>query len=522
MNIGERIYELRKSKGLSQEDLAEQLGVSRQSVSKWETGAVVPDTENALKMSKIFGVTIDFLLTGQYNDAGLDSGKVTYTEVKTSRESEASKMKNNKFSAKKTVAIILAICLAIAVILPLPFGGYKKLWARMTEDPIQYTYVLVHGMGGWGESAGMNSVAPYWGSSAGSISSYLRSQGYQVEEATVGPFSSAWDRACELYAQLMGTTVDYGEAHSKEHGHERFGRVYTAPLVENWGTETDGGQMRKINLIGHSFGGNTIRLMTSLLEYGNEAEQVASPEDCSPLFKGGNGEFVNSVTTLCSPHNGSTLFYVVDKGRLVETALNVLFATGGVGNLHNSSLIDFQLEHFGIQSGNEDTISLVNGDFSNGKDNAFYDLSPEGAKGLNENIELVDSVYYFSYAYSTTEKSPLSNNHIPIKSTLAVLMPIATLIGRYTNTSSSATVTIDDSWRENDGLVNVVSARYPIGDNYVDYSAELEELERGCWYVFPTLEGDHGDVIGMNGKTAETQKFYTDQITLIDSLPRIR
>ncbi len=522
MNIGERIYELRKSKELSQEDLAERLGVSRQSVSKWETGAVVPDTENALKMSKIFGVTTDFLLTGQYNDTGLDSGKVTYTESKASQESEVSNMKNDRFSAKKTIAVILAICLALALIIPAATGGYKKLWARMTEEPIQYTYVLVHGMGGWGESAGMNNVATYWGSTTGSISAYLRSQGYQVEEATVGPFSSAWDRACELYAQLMGMTVDYGEAHSKEHGHQRYGRTYTTPLVENWGIKTEGGQMRKINLVGHSFGGNTIRLLTSLLEYGSEAERTASPDDYSPLFEGGKGELVNSVTTLCSPHNGSTLFYVVDKGRLVETALNVLFATGGIGDVYNSSLIDFQLEHFGIQSGNENTISLVNGDFSNGKDNAFYDLSPDGAKELNENIKLVDSVYYFSYAYSTTEKSPLSNNHIPIKSTMVVLMPIATLIGRYTNTSSTATVTIDDSWRENDGLVNVVSARYPTGDKYVDYTAELEELERGCWYVFPTLEGDHGAVIGMNGKTAETQKFYTDQITLIDNLPRIR
>ena len=41
---------------------------------------------------------------------------------------------------------------------------------------------------------------------------------------------------------------------------------------------------------------------------------------------------------------------VVDRGNLVETALNVLFATGGIGNMYNSSLVDFQLEHFGIKS----------------------------------------------------------------------------------------------------------------------------------------------------------------------------
>ena len=427
-------------------------------------------------------------------------------------------MKNKKI-AKKILATKLAICLLVVAIIPL--GGCTGIVARFTEDPVQYTYVLVHGMGGWGESAKLNEITPYWGSTTGGLSAYLRSQGHLVEEVSVGPFSSAWDRACELYAQLTGTTVDYGEAHSKAHGHERYGREYITPLVEEWGTKTEGGQTHKINLIGHSFGGNTVRLFTSLLEYGNEAEIQASPDDCSPLFTGGKGEFVNSVTTLCSPHNGSTLFYVVDRGVLVETALNVLFATGGIGSIYDSKLVDFQLDHFGIKSGTENTISFVNADFSKGKDNAFYDLSPDGAVELNKTIKTVEDVYYFSFAYTTTQKSPFSSHHIPISSTMAVLMPTATLIGRYTNTSGTATIKIDESWLPNDGLVNVVSAQYPTGEEYIDYTGQ-EEVERGCWYVFPTLEGDHGAVIGMTGKTEETRKFYTDHIALIDSLPRIR
>ena len=259
-----------------------------------------------------------------------------------------------------------------------------------------------------------------------------------------------------------------------------------------------------------------------LLRGERKAEMNATPDDCSPLFEGGKGEYVNSVTTLCSPHNGSTLFYVVDKGKLIETALSVLFATGGISNFYNSSLVDFQLEHFGIQSGEDDTISLVNGDFSNGKDNAFYDLSPDGAKELNESIKLVDSVYYFSYAYNTTKKSPISNHQIPITSTMVVLMPLATLIGRYTDTSASATIKIDESWLPNDGLVNVVSAQFPTGEEHVDYTGDSDKIERGCWYVFPTREGDHGAVIGMEGKTEETKSFFTDHVALIDGLPRIR
>ncbi len=414
---------------------------------------------------------------------------------------------------------LLAICMLATAILPL--SGCQKLIAKFTEEPIQYTYVLVHGMGGWGESAKLNDVTPYWGSTTGGISAYLRSQGHLVQEVSVGPFSSAWDRACELYAQLTGTRVDYGEAHSKTHGHERYGRTYTTPLVEGWGTRTEGGQMRKINLIGHSFGGNTIRLFTSLLEYGSEAEMQASPDNCSPLFTGEKGESVNSVTTLCSPHNGSTLFYVVDYGRLVETALDVLFATGGISKAYGSTLVDFQLDHFGIESGSENTINLVNFNFSEGKDNAFYDLSPHGAAELNKMIKTVDSVYYFSFAYTTTQKSPLSNHQIPTQSTMVVLMPLATLIGRFTDTSETTPVKIDETWLPNDGLVNVVSAQCPSDEIRIDYNGQ-EDVQRGCWYVFPTREGDHGAVIGMNGKTEETRKFYTDHIALIDGLPRIK
>ncbi len=60
--LGNRIVYLRKESHLSQEELAEMLEVSRQSVSKWETGICQPDIENVLKMSQIFEVTVDELL----------------------------------------------------------------------------------------------------------------------------------------------------------------------------------------------------------------------------------------------------------------------------------------------------------------------------------------------------------------------------------------------------------------------------------------------------------------------------
>lgn len=65
MTIEERIQELRKGKGLSQEQLAETLGVSRQAVSKWEGGQSLPEVEKLIAMSNLFEVTIDYILKGE-------------------------------------------------------------------------------------------------------------------------------------------------------------------------------------------------------------------------------------------------------------------------------------------------------------------------------------------------------------------------------------------------------------------------------------------------------------------------
>ena len=62
MKLHEKIYTLRTAKNLSQGDLAEILDVSRQSVSKWETGASIPDLDKLIKMSDLFGVSLDALV----------------------------------------------------------------------------------------------------------------------------------------------------------------------------------------------------------------------------------------------------------------------------------------------------------------------------------------------------------------------------------------------------------------------------------------------------------------------------
>ena len=62
MILADKIIQLRKKAGWSQEELAEQLGVTRQSVSKWEGAQSVPDLEKVLQLSSLFHVTTDYLL----------------------------------------------------------------------------------------------------------------------------------------------------------------------------------------------------------------------------------------------------------------------------------------------------------------------------------------------------------------------------------------------------------------------------------------------------------------------------
>ncbi len=69
MTIGEKIQYMRKKAGLSQEELAEAVGVSRQAVSKWETGEATPEVAKLLLLSRAFGVTADWLISDDGPDA---------------------------------------------------------------------------------------------------------------------------------------------------------------------------------------------------------------------------------------------------------------------------------------------------------------------------------------------------------------------------------------------------------------------------------------------------------------------
>ena len=81
MKLSDKIIKLRKTAGMSQEDLAQKLNVSRQAISRWESGTAMPDANNILQLSKLFGVTTDYLLNDDYqSDADLPKVKAVQND----------------------------------------------------------------------------------------------------------------------------------------------------------------------------------------------------------------------------------------------------------------------------------------------------------------------------------------------------------------------------------------------------------------------------------------------------------
>ena len=96
MKLSDKILSLRKQSGLSQEELAEKLNVSRQAVSRWEVGSAQPDASNVLQLSKLFGVTADYLLNDDYES-----------------DHDVPAVKNTETIANKKIKKIIALCVSI-------------------------------------------------------------------------------------------------------------------------------------------------------------------------------------------------------------------------------------------------------------------------------------------------------------------------------------------------------------------------------------------------------------------------
>lgn len=85
MNIGEKLYELRKEKHLSQEEVAEKLDVTRQTISKWETNQSTPDFDKIKPLCELYGITADELLTGEKKEQEKEEQPMNEQTIKQKR-----------------------------------------------------------------------------------------------------------------------------------------------------------------------------------------------------------------------------------------------------------------------------------------------------------------------------------------------------------------------------------------------------------------------------------------------------
>ena len=394
--------------------------------------------------------------------------------------------------------------------------------ASAEEDPARYPTVFVHGWIGWGSYDGLDRTMPYWGLTTGSIISDLNSRGYDCYAASVGPFSSAWDRACELYAQITGTRTDYGIAHSQKYGHDRYGRDFTGKgLIPNFTWDSN----HKINLVGHSFGGATSRMLIDLL-YDGAPEEVeasrAAGETVSPLFSGGHSGMVYSLTTISAPFNGSTFHY---SSPIAVKVFPELFKTVGTGiDATGTGLYDPMLDQFGIgYDPNKSLMDTLNdvfeSDFMSHNDNAVHDLSIMRTTDLNKTWELRPDIYYFAHYGNKTPADPLAGGVAPAADMIPTMIPFSYEMCKYTGVTDSyyidgygsyertvsvPVVTLDEEWQPNDCIVNVISARCPfylkadgtkVYDAHVDYQEGMT-YPKGKWTIFPAHNLDHIGIIG--------------------------
>lgn len=153
MTLGEKIQQLRKATGISQEQLAEQLGVSRQSVSKWELDDAIPETSKIVLLSELFSISTDELLKNSCSKCETDApGQIGEGRLEKIAASNAA----NRQRAMGFKTIILGLVMLVLELMFLPVFVEFIQYAGMQPMPLVFSctgliilvgvYFLVQGL----------------------------------------------------------------------------------------------------------------------------------------------------------------------------------------------------------------------------------------------------------------------------------------------------------------------------------------------------------------------------------------
>ncbi|MBF0225436.1 MAG: hypothetical protein HQK76_08290 [Desulfobacterales bacterium] len=416
---------------------------------------------------------------------------------------------------------------------------YGFLWDEIDDDTMsvhvfknKYPIVLVHGFAGWGREevslnlgGGITSGIRYWGGLSGDLESEMNNRGFEIFTASVGPITSAWDRACELYSEITGYNVDgkvdYGYVHAANSGgtdgnnttftHKRYANAQflsnsnidsTTKRLKN----TKGhiipaaGPSNPIHIVSHSYGGLTARALAYLLSKGTGgssyyAEEIDDPNDASdqvsPLFTGGKSGTLRSVTAIATPINGTNLTYVVsnllglldDFGVKAISGLTQENVTNALSSVYSLDVDQWQ------PSGIDDALITFDSDSTPCspapaiKDISLWDLSP--CSELNQYATAESDIYYFSVACEETYKDCNNSenrwwseyappwiciwpgaNHATYHGgwMMDVFVYQTDQMGKPDYTTSKG---LTDAWKESDGVVNTISEYKAACDQFI-------------------------------------------------------
>lgn len=389
----------------------------------------------------------------------------------------------------------------------------------------QYPVILMHGAAGWGEQEWITKAAPYFGWFKGNVPKLYRSLGIDAFTPGSGPFTGGWVRSCDLYAQILGGTTDYGKAFSERTGCARYGRTYDKPLIPDWGTLDAEGKRKKICLIGHSYGAPTMRFFLSLLAYGSAEERAVTPEDeLSDLFKGGKADWVHAATTLAGAHNGLSLTQPFDNGLLRPVWGGFCFV---MSLLFDIPLLkhfwDMRLDPYGLTSApGQKMTSLkdkLRGTAILSKEklgSIAYDTCFEGAEELEEKFPIPDNIYYFAYYGNVMVKNGDHFNYVPKKDSFMLSRVFAYASGAVLFPKKGLT----EEWLQCDGLVPVPSANGPKHAKKEPFTT-LDNCKPGIWYQMPVEVKDHHSYEGSGEDPKVYAEFMTQVLSNMENLPTI-
>ncbi len=444
-------------------------------------------------------------------------------------------------ASKKAAGFAAGVALAISGLLAAPSASAAN------NHPI----VLVHGFLGFGPNELQGTGFKYWGG-FNDVAAHMRTYNgsHKVLVAAVGPVSSNWDRAVELYYQIKGGCADYGARHTAKFA--AFGAIQK-PAGKCWAADPNNNPNRyplalhpnwsasnPVHLVAHSQGGQTVRALIQLLENGSPDGY----EGDGALYTGGKVGWVKSATTISSPHNGTTLRdVIVDYVPKISELAGKVVEVAGLGGSSNP-LYNFKLEQYGLAQGATETfqqfLNRVKGApfwSLNHRNSAQWDLGPDGARELNNWAKTSPNVFYYSIANRATEQGSFCCNSTdriiaPFQSSsyqyarddmMFFLKPTAGEwvvpsilmrgMGSYTSTSR---VLVNSSWFVNDGVVNTVSMKSPSGQPVRNYDGSSV---RGTWnHLGYYNQYDHFDVLGWLQPSSSVYPIYNNLSTILYGL----